>query len=217
MTTPFSEICKPFVQAAADSEARNWCFQKGDISIDKFTTAITAFLDIFDALGSPIITEIVRKDFRWKTNGLKTASKRLRAESVRELVRNELKSPPRFWAPSGIESLLWSRRILCFVEQMVDHLVQDAALELRDACIRSYRSTLAVRHPHMTKVVFEKALTLVPPRAQFVANLTQHDVASEQDFCICLTGMKEFLRSTRPVIEALRTLFDMEEIEESFR
>lgn len=193
------------------------CFQKGEISIDRFTTAITAFLSIFDALGSPVITEIVRKDFRWKTNGLRTAARRLRADTVRDLVRKELKSPPRFWAPSGIESLLWSRRILGFVEQMVDHLVEDSSLELHDACVRSYRTTLAARHPQMTKLIFEKALGLVPPRAQFIANLTKHDVASESDFKICLTGMKEFLSSTRPMIEALQTLFDMEEIEEPFR
>lgn len=214
MTHPFSDINKAFLQAADDSEARNWCFHKGDIAIDQFLTSITGFLTIFDALGSTAITDIVRKDFRWKTNGLRNSAKRLHAESVRDVVRKELKSPPRFWAPSGIESLLWSHRILSFVEQMVDHLVEDSSLELHDACIRSYRDTLALRHNHMTKVIFERALGLVPSRARFIANLTKHDKATEEDYASCLVGMKEFLRSTRPVIEALRTLFDMEEIDD---
>lgn len=217
VSTPFSDINKPFKQAASDSEERNWCFQKGEIALDKFVNSITAFLTIFDALGSPGITEMVRKDFRWKTNGLKNSSKRLRAESVRDLVRKEHKSPPRFWAPSGIESLLWSHRILSFVEQLVDHMVEDAQLELRDACLRSYRSTLAVRHPPVTKVIFEKALNLVPSRSKFFANLTGSDAASETNLDSCLVGMKEFLRVTRPVIEALDTLFQLEDVEDSHR
>lgn len=214
---PFVSINKPFQEACEDSETRNWSFHKGDIAIDKFSTGINGFLTIFDALGSPTVTDIVRKDFRWKTNGLKNSAKRLHAESVRELVRNELKSPPRFWAPSGIESLLWCHRILCFVEQMVTHLVEDANLELQAACTRSYRSTLAVRHTHVVKAVFERAFGLVPPRSKFIGNLTKHDVVSEDDRAICLTGMKEFLRAVRPVIEALRTLFDMEEIDDFAR
>lgn len=255
---PFSEINKPFHMALTDAEQRDWCFHKGDISIDIFSSAITAFLTIFDAIGSPVITEIVRKDFRWKTNGLKNASKRLRADNVRDLVRKELKSPPRFWAASGIESLLWSHRILRFVESLVDCLEQDATLELRDAGQRAYRGTLAQRHPPMQKVVFEKALNLLPPRSKFVANLIaihrdedlnkslqvatgsqqqqqqqqpnkqqvqQHKQKlqqvlqeapqpTEHDYAVCLVGMKDFLRSTRPFIEALTTLFDMEEIED---
>lgn len=203
--------------ASTDSQTRNWCFQKGDIAIDKFSTAIQGFLTIFDALGSPIITEIVRKDFRWKLNGLKNSARRLRAESVRELVRNELKSPPRFWAASGIESLLWCHRILQFVEHLVDYMAEDSTLELREAGIQAYRSTLALRHPHMTKVIFEKALNLVPSRAQFIANLTQHEAPSDEDLRLSVIGMKDFLRATRPVIEALRTLFDMEEIEDPHR
>lgn len=214
---PFKEINTPFQEAAKDSKERNWCFHKGDIAIDKFVAAITAFLGIFDALGSTVITDIVRKDFRWKINGLEKASKRLRAESVRDLVRKELKSPPRFWAPSGIESLLWAHRILRFVEHLVDYLVEDPNLELHDACVKAYRATLAPRHPHMTRIIFEKALHLVPPRSKFIANLSQHDAPTDDDRALCLVGMKDFLRSTRPVIEALRTLFDMEEIDDSLR
>lgn len=214
MKTPFSDINKPFRQAAIHSENNHWSFQKGDISVEKFNAAITGFLAIFDALGSPILTEIVRKDFRGKTNGLKNSARRLRAENLRDLVRKELKSPPRFWAPSGIESLLWSHRILRFVEQLVNFMVEDSSMELKDACILSYRSTLSVRHPQVMKVIFEKALHLVPPKNQFIANLTQHDEATEEDLKLSLIGMKDFLRATRPHIEALQTLFDMEEIED---
>lgn len=212
--TPFSSINAPFNHARAESEHNNWSFSKGDIGIDKFNAAISGFLTIFDALGSPIITEIVRKDFRWKTNGLKNSAKRLRADSLRDLVRKELKSPPRFWAPSGIESLLWSHRILQFVDQLVEHMVNDTNMELKEACTRAYRATLAVRHPHMTRVIFEKALALVPPREHFIANLAHHDKATAEDHQLALIGMKDFLRATRPHIEALRTLFDMEEIED---
>lgn len=215
--TPFSSINAPFNAARAESEENNWSFSKGDIAVDKFNTAITGFLTIFDALGSPIITEIVRKDFRWKTNGLKNSAKRLLAESLRDLVRKELKSPPRFWAPSGIESLLWSHRILQFVDQLVNHMVEDTKMELKEACTRSYRATLAVRHPHMTRIIFEKALALVPQREQFIANLSGRDNPTEEDHRIALIGMGDFLRSTRPHIEALRTLFDMEEIEDPHR
>lgn len=214
---PFKEINEPFQQAAADSEERKWCFPKGDIAIDKFIASITSFLNIFDALGSNVITDIVRKDFRWKMNGLRNSARRLRAESVRQVVRNELKSPPRFWAPSGIESLLWSHRILRFVDTLVEALACDATLELREACVKAYRATLAVRHPQMTRLIFEKALNLVPPRAQFNANLMKIKAPSEADRALCLVGMKEFLRCTRPVIEALGTLFDMEEIDDSVR
>lgn len=217
IVTPFSSINAPFNAARAEADANNASFSKGGIAIDKFNAAITGFLTIFDALGSPIITEIVRKDFRWKTNGLKNSAKRLRADSLRDLVRKELKSPPRFWAPSGIESLLWSHRILHFVDQLVEHMVNDANMELKEACTRSYRATLAVRHPQMTRVIFEKALALVPPRVQFIANLSGHDKASEDDHKLALIGMKDFLRATRPHIEALRTLFDMEEIEDPHR
>lgn len=212
--TPFSAINEPFLQARIESDEKNWSFHKGDIGIEKFNSAISGFLTIFDALGSPIITEIVRKDFRGKTNGLKNSARRLRADSLRDLVRKELKSPPRFWAPSGIESLLWAHRILQFVDQLVDHMVEDANMELKEACIRAYRTTLAVRHPHMTKIVFERALALVPPRERFIANLTNHDKPTDQDWELSLVGMKDFLRATRPHIEALRTLFDMEEIED---
>lgn len=215
--TPFTAINEPFLQAVADTEARNWSFQKGDIGIEKFNKAISGFLNIFDALASPVITEIVRKDFRWKTNGLRNSAKRLRVENTRQLVRAELKSPPRFWAPSGIESLLWAHRILQFVEQLVDHLAIDPNCELKEACIKAYRATLAVRHPPMTKIIFEKALQLVPPRAQFIANLSHHSTATQDDYQISLIGMKDFLRAIRPHIEALRTLFDMEEIEDPHR
>lgn len=215
--TPFSSINSPFLEAYLESEKNNWSFQKGDIGIEKFNAAISGFLTIFDALGSPIVTEIVRKDFRWKTNGLRNSARRLRADTLRDLVRKELKSPPRFWAPSGIESLLWALRILHFVEQLVDHMVQDVAMELKEACTRAYRSTLAVRHPHMTKVIFEKALALVPPRETFIANLSKRDVASEEDRRLSLVGMKDFLRAVRPHMEALQTLFDMEEIEDPHR
>lgn len=246
---PFTEINKPFQAAINDCEANDWCFHKGDISIDIFSNSITAFLTIFDAIGSAVITEIVRKDFRWKTNGLKNASKRLRADNVRDLVRKELKSPPRFWAASGIESLLWSHRILKFVESLVDLLEQDQGIELKDAGLRAYRGTLAQRHPPMQKVVFEKALNLLPPRSKFIANLiaihqdsdlnqsysqqqalnkqqqqqlkqkqaqvlASASSPSESDYALCHVGMKDFLRSTRPFIEALTTLFDMEEIED---
>lgn len=216
---PFAGINRPFKEAVTHSEQQeNWSFHKGDIGIEMFTKAITAFLNIFDAIGSKVITDIVRKDFRWKINGLKNAAKRLKAESVRELARKELESPPRFWAPSGITSLLWALRILGFVEQLVDNLVQDAALELRDAGTRAYRGTLAPRHPPMTKVIFEKALNLVPPRATFVSNLTEHNPIDDNDVAIVLVGMKDFLRSTRPFIESLTTLIDMEDIdEESYR
>lgn len=156
----------------------------------------------------------MRKDFRWKTNGLKNASKRLRVDNVRELVRKELKSPPRFWSPSGIESLLWAHRILRFVEHLVDYLSQDPALELRDAGQKAYRDTLAPRHPPMSKVIFEKALNLLPPRSKFIANLTECEAPTDADRARCLVGMKEFLRSTRPFIEALTTLFDMEQIDD---
>lgn len=212
---PFSEINRPFKEAVAHSEQQeNWSFHKGDIGIEMFTKAITAFLNIFEAIGSKIITDIVRKDFRWKINGLKNAAKRLKAESVRELARKELESPPRFWAPSGIQSLLWALRILGFVEHLVDNLVQDAALELREAGTRAYRDTLAPRHPPMTKVIFEKALNLVPPRATFVSNLTEHNPIDDNDIATVLVGMKDFLRSTRPFIGSLTTLMDMEDIEE---
>ena len=218
METPFSPINLKFNEARTESdEHETWSFHKGDIRIDTFSAAVTGFLTIFDALGSPIITEIVRKDFRWKTNGLRNSAKRLRADSLRDLVRKELKSPPRFWAPSGIESLLWSHRILQFVEQLVRRMAEDTALELKEACVRAYRATLAVRHPQMTRIVFERALALVPPREQFIANLSQHESATEEDHRIALVGMNDFLRSTRPHIEALRTLFDMEEIEDPHR
>lgn len=214
LTNPFTDINKVFNQAADESEANNWCFQKGEIPVDRFNQAVQGFLTIFDALGSPIITQIVRKDFRSKMNGLKNSAGRLQAESLRQLVRKELKSPPRFWAPSGIESLLWSHRILQFVEQLVEHLAVKASMELKEACTLAYRSTLALRHPPMTRVMFEKALALVPPRAQFIANLTQHDNPTEEDLGLCHIGMKALLRATRPHIEALRTLFDIEEIED---
>lgn len=95
-------------------------------------------------------------------------------------------------------------------------MVDDATLELKEACLRAYHSTLALRHPHMTKVIFENALRLVPPRARFIANLSKHDSALEQDFEIARIGMKDFLRATRPHIEALRTLFELEDIEDPF-
>lgn len=219
MEHPFSEINRPFKDAVVQSEDHpDWCFNKGDIGVEMFTKAITAFLKIFEAIGSKMITDIVRKDFRWKINGLKNAAKRLKAESVRELARKELQSPPRFWAPSGIASMLWAHRILRFVERLVDNLVEDAALELRDAGIRAYRETLAPRHPPMTKAIFEKALNLVPPRATFVSNLTEHDPIDDNDYANVLVGMKDFLRSTRPFIESLTILIDMEDIdEESYR
>lgn len=217
MKTPFSAINEPFLQARIESEENNWSFHKGDIGIEKFNCAISGFLTIFDALGSPIVTEIVRKDFRWKTNGLRNSARRLRAESLRDLVRKELKSPPRFWAPSGIESLLWAHRILQFVDQLVDHMVEDTSMELKEACTRAYRATLAIRHPHMTKMVFERALGLVPSRERFIANLTNHEVPTKEDLELSLLGMKDFLRATRPHIEALRTLFDMEEIDDPYR
>lgn len=213
--TPFSPINQPFLDARVESDAKDWSFNKGDIAIETFSAAVSGFLTIFDALGSPIITEIVRKDFRWKMNGLKNSARRLRAESLRDLVRKELKSPPRFWAPSGIESLLWAHRILRFVETLVDHMVVDVNMELKEACTRAYRVTLAVRHPHMTRVVFEKALALVPPRNVFFANLTKREIPSEEDLNLSMIGMKDFLRATRPHIEALRTLFDMEEIDDT--
>lgn len=215
--TPFSSINEPFIQGTSHAEEQKWSFSKGDIAIDKFHAAVSGFLTIFDALGSPIITEIVRKDFRWKLNGLKNSTRRLRAETLRELVQKELKSPPRFWAPSGIESLLWAHRILQFVYQLVANMVEDTGMELKEACILAYRSTLAVRHPHMTKIIFEKALNLVPQRNRFICNLTGEDECNEQLVELSMIGMKDFLRSTNPYIEAMTTLFDMEEIEDPHR
>ncbi|PXF49074.1 Glycolipid transfer protein [Gracilariopsis chorda] len=212
--TPFSCINHPFYHAIHEAHSNQRSFQKGDINVDIYNTAITAFLTIFDALGSPIITEIVRRDFRAKTNGLRNSARRLRAHTLRQLVVNELKSPPRFWAPSGIQSLLWSQRILHFIQRMVQLLVDDAQRELKEACIMAYRETLALRHPHMTKVIFERALQLVPPRKQFLTNLCDSECLSDEDIKLCLVGMEDFLNATRPHTSALATLFEMEQIED---
>ncbi|CAN8065575.1 unnamed protein product [Agarophyton chilense] len=213
--TPFSCITQPFYHAIHDADNKNLCFPKGDINVELFNSAVSGFLAIFDALGCPIITEIVRRDFRGKTNGLRNSSRRLRANTLGELVRNEIKSPPRFWAASGIDCLLWCQRILNFIEQLVQHLVDDHHMELKQACILSYRNTLALRHPNVTKAIFEKALQLVPPRKQFVTNLCKGDQeASDQDVTLCLVGMKDFLKAVRPHITALQTLFEIEQIED---
>lgn len=217
IVTPFSDVNKPFQQAMTEADEKNWCFQKGEIPLATYIDAINGFLNIFDALGSPIVTEIVRKDFRWKTNALRNSSRRLRAESLRDLVRNELKSPPRFWAAQGIESLLWSHRVLQFVESLVDNMVEDTNMELTEACLKAYRSTMAARHPQVTKIIFERALHLVPTKSQFFANMTDQEEATEDDLKLGHRGMKELLRSTRPFIEALTCLFELEEIEDSDR
>lgn len=212
--TPFSCINQPFYHAIHEARSNQRSFQKGDINVDIYNSAISTFLTIFDALGSPIITEIVRRDFRAKTNALRNSARRLRAQTLRQLVVNELKSPPRFWAPSGIQSLLWSNRILHFIQRLVQLLVDDAQCELKDACISAYRETLALRHPHMTKVIFERALQLVPPRKQFLTNLCESEHLSDDDAKLCLVGMKDFLNATRPHTTALATLIEMEQIDE---
>lgn len=207
LETPFTVIARTFRTAQAASDERKWAFAEGELDIEPLLAAVSTFLIIFDALGSVVITELVRKDFGWKMGALRAAVVRLKAVSSRDVVRREVAAPPRMFDASGIEALQWVNRILQFVDGLVARMISDPALELKDACTESYRATLATRHPKITRSIFEKALSLVPSRARFFANISHVDIASEQDLRRNLAGMDEFRLAVAPHIGALTTMF----------
>lgn len=204
----FFNICAAFNAATQATEEKRWSLTEGHVVIEPLLEAVTEFLSIFDAFGSQFVTQLVAQDFRWKTSAIRNAAKRLNSESVFDLVQKERQSPPGFFDSSGIDGLLWAKRVLQFVDKLVLLLLKDKQMELKDAALVSYRETLGYRHSAVTRAMFENALQLVPSRFKFISNLSLTDKPSEEQLNGIENGMREFRISVRPHVEALVNLFD---------
>ncbi len=208
----FSEIAAAFDGATSATLARNLDLQLGDVVAEPLLTALLRFLVVFDALGSAVVAKIVRQDFRSKTEAVRSALTREKVSTVRQLVAAERTRPPRpFLDANATEALLWTKRVLSFVDALVANLLQNPDTQLRDATTAAYRHTMGVKHNVVMRSLFENALTLLPDTTTFLCNLYKCESPYDDKVAANFSqAMRDFRIAVKPHIAAFDAVFPEE-------
>lgn len=208
----FSGIAAAFDGATDATISHGHSLQNGDIIAEPLLNAVLRFLVVFEALGSAILSKLVRQDFRSKAESIRSALTREKVVTIRQLVAAEEKRPPRpFLDSNATEALLWTKRVLSFVDALVANLLQDPGSQLRDATTAAYRCTLGVKHNMVTRTVFENALALLPDTTTFLCNLYNCKSPYDDKIAASFTAaMTQFRIAVKPHIDAFHVVFPEE-------
>lgn len=204
-----------------------------DLCLEPFLAAVTELVNIFDAIGSPFLSDLVRKDALTKVaivrdavaRHTREAEKRKpkprtskvgdaegtdakpRFDTVRRLLQAEREYPPSgLWAPQpAAPALLWMVRVLDFIERLVANLLGDRDKKLAQAALEAYNCTMRPGHSMITRGVFEKAFAFVPERKQFEAQIDPENSKVLAEFV-------EFERHVRPHVATLYLILSEEAV-----
>lgn len=101
---------------------------------------------------------------------------------------------------SCARGLLWLKRAMEFILELMKCLQQDASVTLHDAAQTAYVKCLQPFHGMLTRGVFSVALRVVPSREAFMSLLgTPEDVK---------TGLQELLENWQPLVQEVHKFLD---------
>lgn len=111
---------------------------------------------------------------------------------------------------SGTIALLWIKRVMEFVHEIILGLVEDSDVELRIAARTAYGKTLRFCHGFAIRALFETGILLSPTRAVFYRNL-MGGVVGEKDKV--QKDFKEFLQVLDPVLQLIVSFYQERNLE----
>lgn len=179
-----------------------------DVCLVPFLEAFQELMMIFDIIGSPLLGGIVRKDVANKITLVREAAKRNDdSRTVRQLMTLEAldkasgKVYGMFQPGPASPALEWMIRVLYFVDTLVANLLRSSECELCNAALTAYKATLWKYHSTVTRVIFERALALLPSRTNFEAKIARGSRTS-------IEVLEEFICQVRPHVVTLGIILD---------
>jgi hypothetical protein len=187
-----NEAVTPKYEIANTDASRNL----EDIALSPFLEAFDKLLRIFVIIGSAFLASQMQKEGRAKIAIIVAATKRHCEKknhneryadmTLRQLVDAEAafsSGGSRYFGPAPvIPALRWITRVLHFIERLVFRLRNNARLCLHDTAQLAYCDTLRPSHNFLTRAIFDEALTYVPSRETFEAQIDCESTAVYQAY-----------------------------------
>jgi hypothetical protein len=139
-----------------------------------FLTTCERFSPILDCLGMAF--KPAKADVNGNIERIQKASEASDDDDIYEVVREEKKRNESNDSRSTAKALLWLKRFLEFVIELLREITDDSEKELRDAAVSAYERTLKPFHGWVSAAAFSVVLKFPPTRASFVASIGGEDV-----------------------------------------
>lgn len=152
-----------------------------DLSAGPFLEAFVTLTSFFDAIGSPYIAALLRREIGRKTSLIQASAKKHHTDDVRVLVATEQRSTPRASAkapPRSVAALIWIDRVMHFVETLLANLTANDGddVSVSMAASDSYKnSALRESQSNITRAIFQRALEYLPTRESFNESVGKDD------------------------------------------
>lgn len=152
-----------------------------DLSTGPFLEAFVTLTSFFDAIGSPYIAALLRREIVRKTSLIQASVKKHSVDDVRVLVATEQMSTPKASAkapPRPVAALIWIDRVILFVETLLANLTANDGgdVSVSTAASDSYQhSALRESQSNITRAIFQRALEYLPTRESFNESIGKDD------------------------------------------
>ncbi|KAG8459119.1 hypothetical protein KFE25_002526 [Diacronema lutheri] len=158
--------------------------EHGDIAVEEFLDACDSIISILDAMGSGL--GMVKSDMTGNVGHIRrNAAKFGPGVTLQAMVKKDIEDKVEGKDGSTALSLLWLKRALHFLDQLIVHLLKNAGMEVADAGRAAYADTLTHHHNFAVRQIFKVAITAVPYRKDFMAKIA----GSEEQAMPALAGI----------------------------
>ncbi|KAK9839707.1 hypothetical protein WJX81_007247 [Elliptochloris bilobata] len=170
----------------------------GTVSTSQFLDSCRQVLPVIDKLGTGMM--IVRSDIGGNINRLATAQARdpARYADLFRIPLDEVARGEECGTHSETNALLWLKRAMHFIAELLQCLHDDGSMTLAAAASKAYAATLERHHSWFTSTAFTLALKIVPSREAFLDQLAPPGGSN-----VLMPQMSAFLEAFRPVLGAI--------------
>mmetsp|Transcript_44821 Transcript_44821/g.111080 ORF Transcript_44821/g.111080 Transcript_44821/m.111080 type:complete len:201 (-) Transcript_44821:271-873(-) len=144
--------------------------EKGDMVAEEFLSACDSIISILDVMGSGL--GMVKSDMTGNSGHIRrNLAKFGPGVTLQAMVAKDIENKVATKDGTTATSLLWLKRALHFLDQLLAQLLKGASVEVIDAGRAAYADTLTHHHGMVVRQVFKVAIMAVPHRATFMEKI----------------------------------------------